>query len=110
MNAPLYAWTGDTFLADFTVTEDGAPVDLTGATFELLVARTPGGTGFTYAGASFFDVDAVAGKFSVTVTSDETALWTPAGRWEYQVRVKWPAGAEQTLAAGPLLVSARKQP
>ena len=56
MNAPLYAWTGDTFIADFTVTEDGAPVDLTGATFELLVARTPGGTGFTYevesAGAS----------------------------------------------------------
>lgn len=95
--------------ADFTATyqeDDGTPIDLTGYSVELAIARKRGGTALQrWTGAPQVEIsDAENGVVTVSLTPDETRVWGRATSLVYEITVTPAGGQSVTILEGPLSV------
>lgn len=93
----LTAYRGDSGRIRVTVTDPGgAPVDVTGATWDCDVRVKADDTGVVFS----FDVEPVAGETSqvdVVLTTENAALLPPTAVWDLQMTL---AGETVTLLTG----------
>lgn len=96
----LVTGLGETFILNIQYTDaDGAAVDLTGHSVDLIVNRA--GTE-TAIGTYPADVDN-QGNIAIVVPDETTDLW-PVGKSGYIVKHTTPDGTERWLCYGPLTV------
>lgn len=95
--------------ADFTATyteDDDTPIDLTGYSVELSIARKRGGTALQRwtAAPQVAITDAANGVVTVSLTPGETRAWGRNTSLVFELTVTPPGGQSITILEGPISV------
>lgn len=101
----LHCVAGTTFEASFALTEDGSPVDLTGATARFEIAPVQS-AGVAWTGAPHITISTPAtGVIAIALPPAETRLFRSRNlQWEWMLKVTFSDGIVLPVAAGPLIV------
>lgn len=102
----LHAKAGDTFVLPVEyLADDDTPIDLTGYTAELSIARSAGDTNaFSYTDSdASVSIDGPNGTINIEIPRSETRLWN-AGKYIYEITIVSGGGIATTLADGNLFV------
>lgn len=107
----LHVVAGTTFEATFALTEDGNPVDLTGATARFEIAPVQS-TGVAWTGAPYVTIPApTTGVITVSIPPSETHLFRSRNlRWEWMLKVTFADETVLAVAAGLLTVQPELTP
>lgn len=103
--AKFTVYQGSTFKHSFTVEGDGVPVDLTNCSIIMNVAPSTGPS-LVYSTTSNHIVltDALNGKFTLTITDEETTLFTWSSA-KYNIHIEFTNGEVFRLLEGTLKLS-----